>query len=261
MPILFAELKRNRLSLIIWSAALSFLIGVTVLIFPEMAEAMEELNEALKNMGAFSEVLGLDQLQITDFMGYFALECSETIGLGGAIFAAIVGVGALGVEERDRTAEFLFSHPVCRTRITLEKYLAMIVEILILNLAVILVASISMLGISAEVNFGKLALIYLMMFVLEVEIASISFAITSLIPRGGIAVGLGAAIGFYFIGLLSGISESVEFLKFFTPFSYASSSYINENFSIELKYLIVHLILTVLSVAFAFYRYNKKDIK
>ena len=69
MTLLLHELKRNKLSLIIWSAAVAFMLGVCVLIYPEMAEQMKEMSDMFANMGALSDAFGLDQLGFKDFMG------------------------------------------------------------------------------------------------------------------------------------------------------------------------------------------------
>ena len=45
------ELKTGLLSLIIWSCAISFLLGVCVLIYPEMAGQMGQISETFSQMG------------------------------------------------------------------------------------------------------------------------------------------------------------------------------------------------------------------
>ncbi|MER2128192.1 ABC transporter permease subunit [Solibacillus sp.] len=36
------------------------------------------------------------------------------LGLGGGFFAALLGISALADEEKNRTAEFLLTHPISR---------------------------------------------------------------------------------------------------------------------------------------------------
>ena len=43
MTLFFHELKRGKISLIIWSSIIAFLLAVCVFIYPEMAEQMGEL--------------------------------------------------------------------------------------------------------------------------------------------------------------------------------------------------------------------------
>ena len=139
MTILKHELRQNRLALIIWSCAISFLLAISVLIYPEMSKEMDEMNDIFANMGSFSSAFGMDQLNFGEFSGYFGIECGNTLGLGGAFFAAILGISLLSKEEHGHTADFLFAHPISRTRVLVEKLLAMFIQILFLNVFVIVV--------------------------------------------------------------------------------------------------------------------------
>ena len=40
MTLFLHEIKRNRISLIVWSVALSFMLGVCIIIYPEMQTQM-----------------------------------------------------------------------------------------------------------------------------------------------------------------------------------------------------------------------------
>ena len=182
------------------------------------------------------------------------------LGIGGALFAAILGIGMLSKEEQNGTAEFLLSHPVKRSRLISEKLLALVAQILIFNAAQVAVTALSILAIGEEVDVGKLALIFLSFLILHLEVAAISFGISSALRRGGIGIGLGIALLFYFVSLASGVSESLEFLKYLTPFSYTSGSYIIEHTSLEWKYVIIGAVLTAGSIIAAYAVYNKKDI-
>jgi ABC-2 type transport system permease protein len=90
------------------------MLAITIIIYPEMAAAMDEFSEMFSNMGSFSEAFSMDQLNFGEFMGYFGTECGNVLGLGGAFFAALAGILSLAKEEKDHTAEFLFTHPVSR---------------------------------------------------------------------------------------------------------------------------------------------------
>ena len=137
MTLLFHELKRNKLSLVIWSAIIAFMLSVTVIIYPEMSSEMESISDMMANMGAFSDAFGMDKLNFGEFIGYFGVECGNVLGLGGAFFAAIVGVSALAKEEKEHTAEFLLTHPVTRTSIVLQKLASVYLQIIALNAVVV----------------------------------------------------------------------------------------------------------------------------
>ncbi len=261
MTIFLHELRRNRISLCIWSAAISFMLAVCVFIYPEMEAQMAEMGDMFANMGSFSDALGMENLNIGEFMGFFALECGEMLGLGGAIFAAILGAGILSKEEKGRTADLLLSHPISRTRVVGEKILAVMAEITILNAATFIITCISVLAIGEELNIKLLGLIFLAFLILQFEIAAISIGVSSVVIRGGAGIGIGVTVLFYFLNLISNLTESLEFFKYITPYGYADGGAILNDEAINIKYLVIGLAIAALCIALAFIRYRKKDIK
>ena len=63
----------------------------------------------------------MDRLNFGTLIGFYAIECGNVLGLGGAFYAALCAAAILSKEEKERTAEFLLTHPVSRIRIITEK--------------------------------------------------------------------------------------------------------------------------------------------
>ena len=260
MTLFLHEIKRNKLSLIIWSAALAWMLGICVIIYPEMQTQMGDLGAMFSDMGAFSDAFGMDMLNFGEFMGYFGVEIGNTLGLGGALLAGIVGVTALSKEERDGTAELLLTMPVSRTRIVAEKLLFSAFHILVVNLACVIVSVAGILAIDVDADAGKIALIFLANFIMQLEIMAITFGISAFVKKGAIGVGIGISFGLYFLNILANLAEEIEFVGKITPFGYANSGYIIEHGKIEILPLIIGIVLAVLGIAVAFEKYTKKDI-
>ena len=260
MTLFLHELKRNRLALIIWSAAIAFMLGICVIIYPEMSKQMGELSEMFSDMGAFSDAFGMDQLNFGEFMGYFAIECGNTLGLGGSIFAAILGISALTKEEQNRTAEFLLSHPVSRVSILTSKALAILCQIFIMNLAVMSVTLLGTLAIGESAEFGKLVLIFLANILMQIEIAAITLGVSVFIKSNGLGIGIGIAFWLYFLNIIANLSKDIEFLKYITPFGYTDGGYIVEKASLEWKYLAVGAAITLIGIVLAYKKYPSKDV-
>lgn len=254
------EIKRNKLSLIIWSLALSFMLGVCVIIYPEMQTQMGDISTMFSDMGAFTEAFGMDTLNFGEFMGYFGVEIGNTLGLGGALLAGIVGITALSKEERDGTAELLLTMPVKRERIVAEKLLFSAFHIFLVNASVILVSTVAIAAIGVEANAGKIALIFFANLFMQIEIMAITFGISAYLKKGAIGVGIGIAFGLYFLSIFANLADGLEFIGKITPFGYANSGYIIEHGSIEIAPLLIGATLALLGVAVAFERYTKKDI-
>ena len=254
------ELKRNRISLIIWSGVISFMLGICVIIYPEMSSQMGEVSAMFADMGAFTQAFGMDQINFGEFIGYFCVECGNVLGLGGAFFAAIIGVSALAKEEKDHTAEFLLTHPISRTKVVAQKLCAVFAQIVVLNLIVAAVTVVCILIIGEEVEAGKIALLFLAYGFLQIEIAAVTFGISAFLKNAGLGIGLGLAFMLYFLNILSNITEEAEFLKYITPFSYTEGSKIIADNAIPTEYILPGMAFAVIGVVVAFLKYRKKDI-
>lgn len=260
MTVFLHELRRNRLSLAVWAAAIAFMLGISVLIYPQMTTQMAEINEVFADMGSFTAAFGMDKVSFGEFGGYFSIECGNVLGLGGALFAAILGISALAREEREHTAEFLYTHPLTRTRIVGEKLAAVLAQILLLNLAVAAVALLSMRVIGESAEAKPLLLLFLAYLLMQAELAAITFGVSAFLRSGGMGLGIGAAIMLYFLNIIANITEKAAFLKFITPFGYTDGADIMSSGRLEIKYLAVGLLLAAAGVSAAFLKYRKKDI-
>ena len=260
MTLFLHELKASRASLIIWSAAVSFMLGVCVFIYPEMSTQMNEIGDMFAEMGAFSSAFGMDQLNFGEFIGYFGIECGNVLGIGGALFAAITGVSMLAKEEKEHTAEFLLTLPVSRTKIVTEKLLAAVAQLVIFNAAVIAITVVSIAIVGVEADALTIALIFLAYFLMQLEILGITFGISAFVRRGELGLGLGFAIISYFINIISNLTEDLKFLKYITPFGYTDCADIISNRELNIAYLAVGALLLSAGLVAAFVQYNKKDI-
>ncbi len=260
MVLFLHELKRGRLSLIIWSLAVAYMLAICVFIYPEIGSQMDEMTAMFADMGAFSEAFGMDRINFGEFLGFFAVECGEMMGIGGGIFAAILGIGALSKEENDKTADFLLTHPVSRTSVVTAKLLSVVAQIVVFNLVIILITGVSILAIGEEPSLKKLALLFLSYFILQLEIAIVCFAISAFMKKKGVGIGLGLTVALYFMNLISNITEDMEFLKYLTPYAYTESASVMESEKLEWKFVFIGLGVMAVAIIAAFKKYNSKDI-
>ena len=260
MTLIKHELKAGKNSLIIWTAIIAFMLALCIFIYPQMGTQMSEISGMFANMGSFSAAFGMDKINFGEFSGFFAVECGNVLGLGGAFFAALLGISALSKEEKEHTAEFLLTHPISRTAVVLHKLCATVLQLVILNLAVAGVTALSILIIGEEPDVYNLFLLFLAYFMMQLETCAVCFGVSAFISSNSAGIGLGSAALFYFLNIVANLTEKAKFLKFLTPFGYTDSADIISSGKIELKYLTLGLIFTVIGIAAAFYQYNKKDI-
>lgn len=260
MSVFFHEIKRGVTSFIIWTSSIGFFLVVCVFMFPQMKSQMQEVSNVFASMGSFTAAFGMDRLSFGEFMGFYGVECGNILGLGGAFFAALLGISALAKEEKEHTAEFLLTHPISRISIVAQKLCAVFMQLLAMNIIILLCTVLSVYAIGEEPQWNSLLLLHFAYFILQIEIASICFGISAFLKHGGLGIGLGMSALMYFLNIVANISDDAKFLKYITPFGYSDSADIISNNSLDGVYITVGIAITVAFIAVAFLKYCKKDI-
>ncbi len=260
MTIVKHELKTGKNSFLIWTGAIGFLLSVCVFLFPEMKGQMGDIGDMFGSMGAFTDAFGMDQLNFGTLVGFYAIECGNVLGLGGAFYAALCAVGILSKEEKDGTAEFLLTHPVSRTRILTEKLTSVIIQITAMNLIIYAISIGSMAAIGETIPWKEVSLLHLAYYLLQIELAGICFGISAFVRKGSVGIGLGVAVMMYFLNLVANITDSAEFLKYVTPFGYCDGADIVNSGSLNGVMLAIGMAICIAGVAAAYIKYTRKDI-
>ncbi len=254
------ELRQGRNGLLIWTAAIGFLLIVCIFLFPEMKGEMDGLSDMFASMGSFSAAFGMDRLNFGTLIGFYSVECGNILGLGGAFFAALCGISALAKEEKEHTADFLLTHPVSRSRIIGEKLAAVLVQVTLLNIFVLALSLGAIAVIGEPVPWKEILLLHLAYFLMQLSLAGICFGISSFLRRQGVGVGLGIAAMMYFLNLIANISDQAKFLKYVTPFGFAEGADIVAEVRLDTVLVTLGLLYGVVGIGAAFWKYRRKDI-
>lgn len=260
MTIVKHELKQGRNSFLIWTVSIGFLIAVCVFLFPEMKEQMEGVSDIFSSMGSFTAAFGMDRLSFGTLMGFYSIECGNILGLGGALYASFCAVSILSREEKDKTAEFMLAHPVSRTRVVTEKLLAVLLQITLMNLLIYALAIGSVATIGEQIPWKELNLLHIAFYLMQLELAGICFGISSFLRRGTIGIGLGIATMMYFLNIIANVTETVDFLKYITPFGYCEGADILTNNRLDTGMIMIGMLLGIIGIIAAYLIYSKKDI-
>lgn len=260
MTLIKHELKQGKLSFVIWTAAIGLLLVICVFLFPEMKGQMDGVSDMFASMGSFTEAFGMDRLNFGTLIGFYAIECGNILGLGGAFYASLCAVGMLSKEERNRTAEFLLTHPVKRSRMITEKLIAVWIQITAMNLIIYALSVGSIAAIGEAIPWKEISLLHLAYYLLQIELAGFCFGISAFMRKGSIGIGLGVAAMTYFLNLIANIAEAAEFLKYITPFGYCEGADIVKDGSLNGIMVAVGMLFCISGIAAAYLKYTRKDI-
>ena len=260
MTLVRHELRQGKTPFLIWTASIGFLLATCIFLFPEMKGQMDSVSDVFASMGSFTQAFGMDRLNFGTLIGFYAVECGNVLGLGGAFFASLCAVGVLSKEEKDKTAEFLLTHPVSRKRIITEKLIAVLMQITALNVIIYALAIGSIAAVGEDIPWKEISLLHLAYYLLQLELAGICFGISAFLRKGSAGAGLGIAAMMYFLNLIANIADVADFLKYITPFGYCEGADIVSNGSLDMTLVSVGAVMGIIGVLLAYLHYTKKDI-
>ena len=95
MMVFLHEMRQNAKMLAVWSVVIGGMVVLCVAMFPDISAQSEDFTAMFSSLGVFTEAFGMDQLSIGEPLGFFGVECGAVLGIGGAFFAAYLGVRML----------------------------------------------------------------------------------------------------------------------------------------------------------------------
>lgn len=262
MNIIKREFSANLKSFIIWVVSLSVLFFAASTEYSVFAEN-EAVADALNNptFQVFFKALGVNNIDILTPEGYLSL-VSFYIYLPLSIYGAMIGSTIVSKEERDKTAEYLFTLPVTRKKVVISKLIVSITYSFLLSLWVMVFCYWAFGRIAGSDQLGPFVFNLIFgVFLTQLIFLAIGLFLSSILKQYKLssAITLGILISTFMISMLTQITDKVSFMKYVTPFQYFNvNDMLNGIFAI--KFIIITLFIVIGSISGLFYFYNKRDL-
>lgn len=218
------EMKMNRKNLLIWTLSVGLLCFGCILLYTSLEDSIQGIADSFSDMGAMSAALGMDKMSLATLQGYYATEIAMMHSLGGAMFAAILGTGLLAKEESGHTTEFLCVLPIKRGHIVLEKYLALVSNLAVLNLVCTGLYLLGFVMMGESVDGKEMALYHLASFLMQLEVGTLCFFFSACVKKSIMGAGLGLTLLLFAADMMCRIVPAIEDLRYVTPFYYANAA-------------------------------------
>jgi ABC-2 type transport system permease protein len=211
---------------------------------------------------ALLDALSMRAFNLTTLSGFYGIMFIY-FGLMGAIAAAMWGSDIISKEERDKTVEFSLVLPVSRSRVITAKALAALVNCIAFVLITWVVSLVAMQSYNPDQAFlDFLALEMQAMLAIELIFLAIGLLLGCAMKRYKLSGSTAIAIilATYFMSIISVMHKDLEFLKYFTPFKYFDAGELFRTGKMDITYLLLSAAIIVVSVAVAYWIYNKRDL-
>lgn len=256
------EIKFNLKSLIVWTSIIVAMFIIVFLIYPSMMKDADKIEALIQTMP--KEMLGvfnMDIISINSVSGWLLTEGYLMVNLLGGCFFAILGGTILLKEENDGTIDFLYSKPIRKSQIVTAKLLTGLSYVLVFDL-VISICTLIGLNLSNDFNFNHWLLSSVAPIFIHIFFFVFSLLISNYFKKTNksITINIGIVLGTYIVGVISLMSEKLEFLKYFSPFEYINSKTIVSSNSLDILNISLLVVYTIVIVIGLYSTYNKKEV-
>lgn len=260
--VLIKTLYDRRWFMLGWAIAFAGLTALLVSFFPAMQ--VSGLDDLVKNMPpAFKGLIG-DLGLLSSFDTYIASQLFDIrLPLIGGIMAIILGLGLSSSEEESGELRTIVALPISRTKITIQKWLAIVIVTGVMALAIAAGMYLTMPFVDgATIELPTLLELLGTSWLLMVTFGTIPFAAGMIAGKRAVAMAVGVVV---VIGsfILSTFGQAVDWLSDYERFSLLYYFPANEIVQEEGEWwnLLVLLAITMVGLLTAIIVFRRRDIK
>lgn len=217
-----------RIGILGWGIGLGLLAFGEITLFPTISKAFAGIGEMFESP-FYRALLGetADAAAFATPEGYLSVYMLSLVPLYLAVYMVVLGLGVVSNDEERGRLDILLGTPIPRWQVIVEKFVAVIV---ILVLVLLLNSVGAALGVlltpeMRDLSMARLAEATLGMLPISLVMGALALFFTSVLRSRSLAIGVTAAIiiGSYFVNNLATIAQdalgTVKLLSFFNYFS------------------------------------------
>ncbi|MFQ5793635.1 MAG: ABC transporter permease subunit [Candidatus Bipolaricaulia bacterium] len=259
--VLLKTLQDRRRALLWWGIGLVGLALYTTLFYPTIRDN-PEFSDIFEQAPEFMKAIVGDISDLTSPEGYLNAELfSLMMPLLFMIFTIGMGSGAIAGEEERGTLDLLLSNPLPRSKVALEKFVAMIGATLVLAFIFWLGLVVGTIAAEMEIGLGRLVEMTLSSVLLGLAFGTLALTLGCITGKRGLSIGVASTLGVatYFLNSLATLVETLEPFRKLSPFYYYSSAEPLKN-GLNPGHVAVLIGLTVVLLAVALIAFERRDL-
>lgn len=262
MNVFLHEFRCGRKSLLIWTLSFLALIVLYMLMGRSFLADIGAMHSVLEKLGVdVRNMMGINLENFFTIAGFYAYLFTY-LALMGAIQAMNTGLHVTSKEIRLKTADFLLTKPMSRSRIFFSKAAASVVTLLITE-AVVFATTCGMALLVSEgdmpltpfllMDFGFVGL-QLIFLALGMFIGMAARKIKAVVPFT-----LGVTLSLFMLRMFESVIGMTE-LRYVTPFAFFDPQYIIRHNAYESSFVVLWAVLTAALFAAGFAVMRRRDI-
>lgn len=259
MNIVINTLKQNKKKILTFSAAsifyTMFLLYVWTLFSDTFGDILKLFPKQLQIIAGFG-----DDLSTAGFLNGEFMHLIGPIIVGA--FGITLGASLIASEEENKTIDQFLALSISRNRYFIEKYLSLLISILILTIVIGLTLKLGTL--IYDINLSSINILFgtTGLFIFGTTCGSISFLSASIFAKASNAatIGAGVAILGYVLDSVYKTVDSLSYVKYLSLHYYYNDNGVIIN-GLDYKHFLVLFSIIVISFSVGIAIFNKRDIK
>ncbi len=260
--IILKELKLGRRSLLVWLIITFVTATLGALEYEMVSSNVEMVEQGINAMPRIVRVMfGIDGVGLRTALDYY-LVMYFWYALIAYAHAVTVGASLLSKEERDKTAEYLYTKPYPRSAIINAKLVAGIINVAAMALLIWLTSVLILVPLTGGRGMmPEIAITTVGLFLTQLLFLVFGFLCSTLVrsPKKAVSAGFYLLLTTYLIAVAIEYLGTVSYLSFLTPFHYFNALLVVEQ-GINPLYLLLSAVLAVLSLLFTHCLYKTRDL-
>lgn len=262
MKVYCFELKKQLAGALIWAVVIAAVLWLMLYgfypIFLDSRQAIEGMLEGFPP--GFAEAFGFNLDDIFSFESFSGMVYLYESVIG-AIMASVTAISVFAREKRSKCADFLFTRPLSRNSVFLQKLLCCLTMLIIVNIPYLIIFARGYRYYEADPAGTDIVLSALCLPLTQLVFTAFGIFAAVFMKRVRSASGLGTVIGIFafMLSMIYSLTEK-EYFKFISPLFYFSPNSVAETGGYDLPCVVVAAVLTVGLTAAAYVKYVKADV-
>jgi len=260
--IVLRELKANQKSLLIWMAGMLFMVAIGSAEYGTVVGNAESIMPMMDMLPRIVRVIfGMDIIPINTPLGYYVCMYLWYCIVAFA-HAVVLGATIIAKEEKNRTAEFIFTMPYSRNTIITGKIFAAVLNVVAMTILTFICIQFTLVTqMSGESILPAIGITMLGMFFAQLLCLAVGLLLSAVFNyhRTALSVAVAFVLFTYVLAVVIEFMGNMEFLNVLTPFRYFFAPNVVES-GINPIYLLLCLIIVGASGFFTYKLYGRRDI-
>ena len=262
MPLFRRSFKERRRSLAWWAVGMLLTALIYTALYPSIKDVYTQMDQfpedllkafGLEGIGDLGTASGYLQVELFSFMAPIIV----------IAFGAVLGVGAIASSERSGEMELLMANPISRTTVVVQRFIAMLVFIVLLSVVLWFGLAIGTpFDVWPGLNQWNLIQAVISLILLGWAFGSLAMAFSAVTGASGLSYGLVVVIALltFMLNSFSQIIESLETMKWVSPFYYYTGSNPLTD-GLNWWHTLVPIGIIAVALAVSLFAFNRRDMK